>query len=92
LPFSSQQLHQMLGEEGKLFGEQLIETYQESTRSHIGLTYDGSQAVGTWLRLPVPVGRQLPKPQPLFKRLEPAVADEELALLKQTAESTAKES
>ena len=92
LPFSSQQLHQMLGEEGKLFGEQLIETYQESTRSHIGLTYDGSQAVGTWLRLPVPVGRQLPKPQPLFRRLEPAVADEELALLKQTAESTAKES
>jgi len=92
LPFSSQQLHLMLGEEGELFGEQLIETYQEPTRSHIGLTYDGSQAVGTWSRLPVPVGRQLPKPQPLFKRLEPTVADEELALMKQTAESAAKES
>ena len=92
LPFSSQQLHLMLGEEGELFGEQFIETYQEPTRSHIGLTYDGSQAVGTWSRLPVPVGRQLPKPQPLFKRLEPTVADEELALMKQTAESSAKES
>ena len=92
LPFSSQQLHLMLGEEGELFGEQFIETYQEPTRSHIGLTYDGSQAVGTWSRLPVPVGRQLPKPQPLFKRLEPTVADEELALMKQTAESAAKES
>ncbi len=90
LPFSSQKLHLMLGEEGQLFGEQLVETYEEPTRTHIALTYDGSQAVGTWSRLPVPSGRQLSKPRPLFKRLEPAVADEELALLNQAADSTAK--
>jgi methionyl-tRNA synthetase len=81
LPFSSQQLHEMLGEEGNLFGEQRVETYQESSKTHQGLTYDGTNSVGTWARTPVPPGRKLPKPKPLFKRLEPSIADEELALL-----------
>ncbi len=81
LPFSSQQLHELLGEEGALFGEQLVQTYHEAERSHQGLTYDGSRAVGSWSRSDVAVGRQLPKPKPLFKRLEPEVADEELARL-----------
>ncbi|MCB8922798.1 MAG: methionine--tRNA ligase [Ardenticatenaceae bacterium] len=81
LPHTSQQLHELLGEAGTLFGQQKVETYQESTRSHVGLTYDGTSAVGIWLRGEVPVGRQLPKPKPLFKKLEPSVADEELARL-----------
>ncbi|MFL7838829.1 MAG: methionine--tRNA ligase [Candidatus Promineifilaceae bacterium] len=85
LPFSSQQLHEMLGEEGTLFGEQLVETYEESTKIHQGLTYDGTNAVGTWERLPVPAGRQLPTPTPLFKRLEPSVVEEELVRLSQAA-------
>ncbi len=46
LPFTSQQVHEMLGEDGQLFGQQKVETYQESRKSHVGLTYDGSTAVG----------------------------------------------
>ncbi len=81
LPFTSQQLHTMLAEEGQLFGEQAVETYQEETRSHLGLTYRGDGAVGSWESTKIPVGRQLPKPKPLFKRLDAEIAVEELARL-----------
>ncbi len=81
LPFTSQQLHGLLGEEGQLFGRPVVQTYQESTRSHVALTYDAEGAIGRWERQEIPVGRALPKPAPLFKRLEPEVAAEELARL-----------
>ena len=81
LPFTSQQLHELLGEEGQLFGQQLVETYVESEKSHVGLTYDGKTAVGTWQSTPIPAGRVLPKPKPLFKKLDDSTAQEELARL-----------
>ncbi|MFN2138741.1 MAG: methionine--tRNA ligase [Candidatus Promineifilaceae bacterium] len=81
LPFTSQLLHEMLGEEGALFGDQVIEEYSEPSRSHVAITYDPSPATGEWRRTVVPVGRELPKPRPLFKRLEPEVVAEELARL-----------
>lgn len=81
LPFTSQQLHELLGEEGTLFGQQVVETYVESEKSHVGLTYDGETAVGTWQSNAIPAGRSLPKPKPLFKKLDDSVADEELARL-----------
>ncbi len=83
LPFTSQRLHELLGEEGTLFGSQQIVEYGEETRSHRGMTYDGSSAVGVWARSEIPVGRQLPKAKPLFKKLDPSVAEEELARLSQ---------
>ena len=46
VPFSSQQVHEMLGYEGQLFGELEIENYSEDTRDHLALVYDGSKAVG----------------------------------------------
>ena len=64
-----------------LFGEQVIETYEESTRSHLGLTYKGKTAVGQWTRSEVEIGRELPKPKPLFKKLDEAVVEEELSRL-----------
>jgi methionyl-tRNA synthetase len=81
LPFTGQQLHEMLGEEGTLFGRQAVQTYAESTRSHEALTYEGETAAGRWERTEIPAGRTLPKPYPLFKRLEPAVAQAELERL-----------
>jgi methionyl-tRNA synthetase len=83
LPFTSQQLHNMLGQAGQLFGQQKVETYQESSRSHIALTYDGASAVGAWTRTTIPTGRHLPRPTPLFKKLDLTVADEEIARLGQ---------
>jgi methionyl-tRNA synthetase len=81
LPFTSQQLHELVGEEGTLFGRPLVQSYQEATRSHVALTYDGTAAVGRWERVEIPVGRTLPQPHPLFKRLEPEVAADERARL-----------
>ncbi len=81
LPFTSQRLHELLGEEESLFGEQRIETYDESERSHVALTYDGSTARGVWKRETIPAGRPLPKPEPLFNKLDQSVAEEELARL-----------
>ncbi len=81
LPFTSQMLHELLGEAGKLFGDQRVEVYQERERSHTALTYDGSVASGRWERRAVPAGRELPKPLPLFRKLDSEVAEEELARL-----------
>jgi len=81
LPFTSQQVHVMLGEAGSLFGEQAVETYGEDSRSHVALTYIGEKAVGSWTRQEIPSGRRLPKPKPLFKRLDSSVVEDELARL-----------
>lgn len=82
LPFTSQQLHEMLGEEGALFGRQVVKEYKEATRSHTALTYEVDEtAVGTWARTPIPNGRRLPKPKPLFKKLDQSVVDDELSRL-----------
>lgn len=81
LPFTSQRLHELLGEEGSLFGQQKVETYAESSRSHVGLTYDATLAVGTWQRTTIPTERSLPKPKPLFKKLDDSVATDELGRL-----------
>lgn len=81
LPFTCQGLHEMLGENGQLFGRPVIKEYKENTRDHVALTYDGSEAIGQWERTEIPVGRKLPKPSPLFRKLDPSVADEELARL-----------
>ncbi|MCI0396271.1 MAG: methionine--tRNA ligase [Chloroflexi bacterium] len=83
LPFTSQALHEMLGEPGPLFGRQIVETYHESRGSHEALTYDASAAVGAWRRTEIPAGRALPKPAPLFKKLDSSVVEEELARLGQ---------
>ena len=83
LPFTSEKLHQMLGEEGQIFGNPVVRTYAESTRSHLALTYDASPAVGEWRRVVVPSGRLLPKPGPLFKKLDASVVEDELGRLGQ---------
>ncbi|MCO5189263.1 MAG: methionine--tRNA ligase [Anaerolineae bacterium] len=81
LPFTSQQLHGLLGADGQLFGRQMVTAFAESSREHIALTYDGSSAVGRWRRDEVLIGRKLPKPAPLFKKLDDSLVADELARL-----------
>lgn len=81
LPFTSQTLHELLGEEGNLFGQQVVKEYAESSRSHTALTYVGETAVGQWSRSEIPIGRTLPKPQPLFRKLDQSIVEDELARL-----------
>ncbi|GAB4514524.1 MAG: methionine--tRNA ligase [Anaerolineae bacterium] len=77
LPFTAQQLHGYLGYEGQLFGELKIETYEESTRSHQTLVYDGAHAIGTWQKSDLQPGQTLREPAPLFVKLEPDIVEQE---------------
>ena len=81
VPFSSESLHTALGYEGRLFGEQHIETYQEETRAHSALIYDGTSAIGRWAPSELPAGQSLAKPKPLFKKLDDEIVDLERARL-----------
>ena len=86
LPFSSQQVHEYLGYEGQLFGDQQIITVDEASRSHKALIYDGTKAIGTWEKSILPAGQALVKPAPLFVKLEPEIVDQERAYLGQPRE------
>lgn len=86
IPFSSQKVHEYLGFEGQLFGDLKIEEYQEETRSHKALIYDGSNAIGRWEAQELPQGQALCEPAPLFVKLEEEIVTEEQARLGQTRE------
>jgi methionyl-tRNA synthetase len=81
LPHTAQKLHEYLGYEGLLFGTQAVVEYQETTRSHLALTYNHAGAIGTWTPSALPVGQALRQPAPLFKKLDESVVDEEYARL-----------
>ena len=89
LPFTSQQVHEYLGYDGTLFGELRIETFQESERPHDALTYHTDEhVVGRWELSALPVGQALREPQPLYRKLEPELIDEERARLGQPREQS----
>jgi len=80
LPFSSERLHQYLGYEGSLFGRSYVATFEEETgRVHEALCYDSSGATGEWKAGLLPVGQALRQPEPLFKKLDESVVEEERA-------------
>ncbi len=81
LPHSAQALHEYLGYDSQLFGELKIETYQESTRPHEALIYDGSSARGRWEPSTLKAGQALREPQALFVKLDPEIVDHERAFL-----------
>ena len=82
VPFSSERLHTALGNGGRLFGEQRIETYQEETRAHSALIYDGAGATGRWAPSELPPGQSLAKPKPLYRKLEEDIVELERAGLR----------
>lgn len=81
LPFSSQQLHELLGYDGQLFGDLNIKTIEEETRSHRVLMYDSTKAIGVWETSNLQAGQQLRQPKPLFVKLEPEMVELERAFL-----------
>jgi methionyl-tRNA synthetase len=82
LPFSSQVVHELLGYEGELAGSLRFETIEEGEgSSHEILTGDYTNAVGTWAPSELAPGQQLREPRPLFRKLPPETAAEELARL-----------
>jgi len=81
LPFTSQKLHQCLGCEGSLMGQSRIETFEEDGKTHDALVYDPPTADVSWAPSSLPAGHALNKPEPLFKKLDESMVEEELARL-----------
>jgi methionyl-tRNA synthetase len=82
LPFSAETVRDLLGYEGELAGPLRFETATEDGGStHEVLTGDHELGVGIWAPSEPPVGQVLPEPRPLFRKLGPETAAEELARL-----------
>lgn len=82
LPHTSQQLHHYLGYDGSLFGRQFTQSFTEDGgRQHEALRYDNSRAEGRWEPSRLASGQALRQPAPLFKKIEPDVAEQEVARL-----------
>ena len=79
LPFSSQRLHEMLGNEGNIAGEQRIKEYAESAKTHLALTFDADTLTEHWEPSQLSAGQVMQKPHALFTKLEKSVVEEELA-------------
>jgi methionyl-tRNA synthetase len=82
LPFSSQRLHELLGYDGWLAGPlEFREVEDESGEKHSVLTGDYAGWVGRWEPSELPAGQTLREPEPLFKKLDPGIVDDELRRL-----------
>lgn len=84
LPFTSEALHKMLGYETSIYGTQEIVRANDALGYHDVLTYrsTGRDAEGKqWQTEAVEAGRKLGEVQPLFKKLDASIVEEELARL-----------
>ncbi|MCJ7511530.1 MAG: methionine--tRNA ligase [Anaerolineales bacterium] len=81
LPFSSERLHAALGYAGRLQGHLQIQTYAEETRDHQALVYVADQASGRWAPSQLMPGQRLQPPQPLYRKLDDEVAEQERSRL-----------
>jgi len=87
LPFTSQKLHELLGYEGYLAGPLEFREYAEEDGStHRVLTGDYASWVGRWEPSALPIGQKLQQPAPLFKKLDEAVVEQELARLEENSQ------
>ncbi len=77
IPFTSQKLHQFLGYEGQLFGEQYTEEVKDSLGTHTVLRYNPQNATGKWTPSKLSPGHKFNKPEPLFKKLDVSIVEEE---------------
>ncbi|NPV86786.1 MAG: methionine--tRNA ligase [Anaerolineae bacterium] len=81
LPFSSEKLHTCLSYARPLFGEQKVIAVQDGLGEHRALTYDPQGAIGEWKPSQLEPGRPLQPPQPLFRKLDAGIVEEERSRL-----------
>jgi methionyl-tRNA synthetase len=86
LPFTSEKLHQFLGYDASLFGEQYIEEVEDSLGVHNVLRYrplaQRANAIeAQWRPSNLEPNRALRQPSPLFKKLDEGIVEEERARL-----------
>ena len=79
LPFSSQAVHELLGNEGTIAGPLELREVGGDDDPHEVLTGDYESWTGSWAPSELSPGQVLQKPRPLFKKLDPdVVVPEEL--------------
>ncbi|MDX1436469.1 MAG: methionine--tRNA ligase [Anaerolineales bacterium] len=80
LPFSSEKLHTYLGYQGSLFGSQSVESVDDNLGDHQVLRYNAGGS-GRWAPSDLAAGTAIRKPEPLFRKLETSIAEEERSRL-----------
>jgi methionyl-tRNA synthetase len=82
LPFTSQKVHELLGYDGWIAGPLEFRTETDDDGStHEILTGDYEHWVGSWEPSELRPGQRLREPEPLFRKLPPETAADELARL-----------
>jgi len=81
LPFTCERLHTFMGYDQPLFGEQYVEVEKDELGEHKALRYRPAKASGRWEPSSIPAGKVLRQPQPLFKKLDPKIIEEERSRL-----------
>jgi methionyl-tRNA synthetase len=81
VPFSSQRLHEYLGYDSDILGQQSAMEYEEENRTHLALTYRYDWEGDIWRPSQLPPGQALRRPEPLFVKLDDAIVEQELARL-----------
>ncbi|MHC1782642.1 MAG: methionine--tRNA ligase [Anaerolineaceae bacterium] len=79
LPFTSEKLHIFLGYDAPLFGVQSTEIIQDDLGEHSVLRYHRDGASGCWEPSQLQAGHPLKAPQPLFRKLDISIVEEERA-------------
>jgi len=82
-PHASQSLHTMLGYSGTISGEMRFEEVEEGGEKHRVYRWYPGDWEGRWAPSTLPVGQKLGRPQPLFRKLEERIVEEELARMKE---------
>jgi methionyl-tRNA synthetase len=83
LPGSSQRVYEMLGGAGTWSGSPRVDEVDEDGGPPYPVITGDYQGTARWEQEPIRPGTPLRPPTPLFAKLDPALADEELARLEQ---------
>ena len=80
LPFTSERLNQIFGYETPIFGKQFVERVEDNLGTHTALRYEGIDKM-QWKPSELKAGVAFNKPEPLFKKLDKEIVEEERARL-----------
>jgi len=83
LPHTSERLHTFMGYPTSLFGSQFTEEEPDKLGTHQVLRYNSEHAAGKWQSSTLQAGSRLEKPEPLFKKLDHSIVEEERSRLGQ---------
>jgi len=86
LPFSSQRLHSFLGYNTQLFGTLQTQAVEDKVGEHTTLRYFPPKDGVTWAPSRLRAGTPMQKPEPLFKKLDASIIEEERGRLGQPTE------